>query len=232
LQGSGIFNYAGGLQGLQGGIVNIIGKDQEETKGVQLGIVNISRSENIFPVGLVNIVKNGILHPSVYIDDMLFSNISFRSGTKNYYAMLSAGTGGDDYNGNPFYAGAENRYFVSRIGVGVEIPIRKAFIDIDASMGNIFRMNTLPWNVNDGFNYNNYDYYYNHYNTSTLAFQLRLTGGYKFFEHLGVFGGVSYDYFHKWQDNSPDPRDFNGLMIGGAIGPNIHKFGFLGGIQF
>jgi len=114
-EASGVVNYAGGLQGVQGGIVNIIRKDQEDTKGVQLGIVNISGSENVFPIGLVN---------------------------------------------------------------------------------------------------------------------LRLVGGYKFFKHLGIFGGVSYDYFYMYQANSPDPRNFNGLMLGGAIGPNIHKFGFFGGIQF
>jgi len=217
-----VANYAGGLQGLQAGIINKIQQDREDTQGVQVGIVNISRSENVVPIGLINIVKNGIYHPSVYIDDMLFSNIGFRSGSKNFYVLMSMGVGGDNYNGNPVYVGAENRYYVSRAGIGVEIPINKAFIDIDASMGSIYKMND-DWSANSDNNNGN---------NSTLAFQLRLVGGYKFFKHFGIYGGVSYDYFYKWQDGSPDPRNFNGLMIGGVDGPNINKFGFFGGIQF
>jgi hypothetical protein len=27
-------------------------------------------SEDIVPIGLVNIIKNGILHPAVYVDDI------------------------------------------------------------------------------------------------------------------------------------------------------------------
>jgi hypothetical protein len=233
LQTASIVNYAGGLQGLQTGLVNIIGKDQEDAQGVQLGIVNISKSENVFPVGLVNIVKNGILHPSVYIDDMLFSNIGFRSGSKNFYILMNMGLGGDNYNGNPVYAGAENRYFVSRAGAGVEIPIRKAFIDFDVALGNIYKMKDWSLSRDDNWRANTDDNETN-YNgdRSTLTFQLRLTAGYKFFKHFGLYGGVSYDYFYMYQDNSPDPANFNGLMIGRADGPHINKFGFFGGIQF
>jgi hypothetical protein len=223
LQFSGIANYAGGLQGVQAGILNIINKDQEDTKGVQIGMVNISRSDNVLPIGLVNIIKNGILHPSVYIDDMLFSNFSFRSGTKNFYVLLSVGFGGNDYNGNPVYAGAENRYLVSRAGIGVEIPIRKAFIDFDASFGKI---NNIYENLSfESDEYSNGD-------NGTFDFQLRLIGGYKFFKRLGVYGGLSYDYLYMYNINSPDPRNFNGLMIGGVNGPSINKFGFFAGMQF
>jgi len=223
LQISGIANYAGSLQGVQAGILNIIQKDMEDTKGVQIGMVNISRSENVFPIGLVNIIKNGILGPSVYIDDMLFTNFSFRSGTRNFYVLLSIGFGGDDYNGNPVYAGAKNRYLVSRAGVGVEIPIKKAYVDFDASFGKIN-------NIYENLSFHSDEY--NNGDNGTFAFQLRLIGGYKIFEHLGVYGGISYDYFYMYKTNSPDPRDFNGLMIGGVNGPSANKFGFFAGFQF
>jgi hypothetical protein len=60
-------------------------------------------------------------------------------------------------------------------------------------------------------------------------YQLRITGGYKFFEHLGVFGGISYDIFPK---NLLNPQDFGGLMLGGTTANSVHKFGFFGGVQF
>jgi hypothetical protein len=53
------------------------------------------------------------------------------------------------------------------------------------------------------------------------------------FEHLGIFGGVSYDWFLDFDGNSHD-------RVGdwGVSAPrwendwNIHKIGFFGGIQF
>jgi hypothetical protein len=118
-----------------------------------------------------------------------------------------------------------NKYSISRMGFGFgyEFSINKFFIDIDISAGilklsevNRIRIN---WDVDEDHNF------------STQIYQLRLTAGYKIFEHLGVFGGVSYDYFYK-RNNSFDPRDFREPMIGDAFGPHIHKLGFFGGIQF
>jgi hypothetical protein len=69
-------------------------------------------------------------------------------------------------------------------------------------------------------------------NSSTTASQIPLSAGYKVFEHLGVFGGVSYDYFHRLSDNSPDPANFGGSLPGINRGRHHHKIGFFGGIQF
>jgi len=217
LQAAGIFNCAREMQGVQAGLVNI----NNGGKGAMFGLVNVSKSEDTVSFGLVNIMKNGILHPSVYIDDMLFTNIGFRSGSKHFYTILSAGTRGDNSPGDIFDRDG-NRYFISRVGFGYEYSINKFFIDIDISAGNIYMVNINGdnWNV-----YKDGDF-------STQICQLRLTAGYKVFEHLGIFGGISYDYFYRWQDTSPDPRNFGGPMIGDVFDRNIHKLGFFGGIQF
>jgi len=167
---------------------------------------------------LVNIMKNGILHPSIYVDDMLFTNIGLRSGSKHFYALLSAGTRSSSNSFRDTFDRSDNNYFITRAGFGFEYAIKNFFVDIDISTGNI---NVID---RDWSTYEDID--------NTQIYQLRLTAGYKIFRHLGIFGGISYDFFHKWKDNSPDPRDFGGTLIGDASDRNIHKVGFFGGIQF
>ncbi|MDR0457245.1 MAG: caspase family protein [Treponema sp.] len=213
LQASGIYNYAGEISGVQTGLVNI----NKGGKGAMFGLVNISKSEDIIPFGLVNIMKNGIFHPFIFVDDMLFTNIGLRSGSKHFYTLLSVGIGGD-----VLFNRTENRYFVTRAGFGYEYTINKFFIDIDISAGTIYSTNGMNW---DQYSHESFGSFI------TETSQLRLTAGYTIFEHLGVFAGISYDYFYKHQ-NSPDPRNFGGLMIGDVLGHYAHKFGFFGGIQF
>jgi hypothetical protein len=213
LQAAGIGNYAREIQGAQVGMVNILGGDGSRgaSRGAQFGLVNISESENIVPIGLVNIIKNGILHPAVFVDDMLISNLSFRSGSKNFYVILISGT--------DFGSSDENTAWLvsSRAGFGFEFPIKKIFIDIDAVAGSIYR--------------NNADEMNRHSRSNTIATQLRLSAGYKIFEHFGIFGGVSYDHFYRLNDNSPNLMNF-GFLPGNTQGQHLHKIGLFGGIQF
>jgi hypothetical protein len=64
-----IFNLAqSGFRGIQMGLVNYSGESSDDGKGggLRVGLVNISKNERVVPIGLVNIVKNGILHPAVW----------------------------------------------------------------------------------------------------------------------------------------------------------------------
>ena len=213
LQASGIFNWTGGeLHGVQASVVNINGGGH----GAMFGLVNVSKSEDIVPFGLVNVMKNGILHPAVYFDDMLFTNISFRSGSKWFYTILSTGVGGG------IISGSGDNLFVSRFGFGFEFTVNKFFVDIDmigGSIVNIGTTGTIFYNEDD-------------MGSVTGIYQVRLTAGYKVFEHLGVFAGLSYDYLYREKTTCPDVRDFGSPIIGGVFGPNTHKLGFFGGIQF
>ena len=227
IQVAGIFNTADELRGLQtAGIVNI----NHGGSGAMVGLINISDAEeSIVPFGLVNIMKNGILHPSIFIDDMLFTNIGFRSGTKHFYSLVSTGVGGDY-----FYNRAEDTYFSTRWGFGFEIPIHKAFINIDITSGNIYNL-TKDYDGDDDYSddeYYRYIYPLPYISSNTQTYQLRLSAGYKIFEHLGIFAGISFDYLHKWNKDAPDPRDFGGVFVGEKYGRHISKLGFFGGIQF
>ena len=210
---AGIANYAGKIDGVQ---VSTILNVNNGGRGVMVGLVNISKSEDVTPIGLVNIIKNGILHPAVYVDDMLFTNISLRSGGKHFYGLLSAGVRPLNNEGDI--------YTVTRGGFGFEIPIKKAFVNSDFTSGSMYKRNLDRWWNTFGL---------------TNVYQARLTFGYKFLKHLGIFAGISYDYFQnvysrKGNDISVDPRDlaYDGFISGSVNGRNYHKVGFFGGVQF
>ena len=238
MQASGIFNYAGGdleglqaaglynsaaeMQGLQAALVNV----NSGGKGAMVGLVNISGSEDIVPIGLVNLMKNGIKHPAVFFDDMLFTNISFRSGSKRFYSILSAGAGG----GLTF--GSGDTLLVGRFGFGFEYQATdKLYFNVEGTSGNIFNIDRYgkdsdrPLGESDK-DWDKFDGY------STNIQQLRLIAGYNFLPHLGVFAGVSYDYLYRRFESCPDPKDFGGPVLGSTSGRHTHKLGFFGGLQF
>jgi hypothetical protein len=208
IQAAGIFNQAGELRGIQAGLVN----HSRAGRGIQAGLVNISDSETIFSLGLVNIVRGGLIHPAVFMDDMRFSNFSFRSGSRYFYSIFSTGVGGGLLAGR----GGDKLLF-NRGGFGFEYSIGKFFLNWDLMSGVILNIDALSRGEE---------------NNSNLVHQLRFTAGYKIFEHLGVFGGISYDYVNRYGGNSPDPAELSGFLGGGKVGRDIHKLGFFGGIQF
>jgi hypothetical protein len=217
-----IFNYAGGdmdgiqtapifnmtrgrFRGFQMGLVNYNGESSDDGKGggVKIGVVNISNNENVVPIGLVNIVKNGILHPLVWYDDMGFLNLGLRSGSKYFYSIFSIGAQNPEF---------DSSLFLSRVGFGGELPLGRFFINLDLTSGNLIDREDFEVNI---------------------LLQARLSGGFKVFEHLGIFGGVSYDWFPNLDGDSHDRVDGLGISVPRWENDrNIHKIGFFGGIQF
>jgi hypothetical protein len=214
IQTSGIANYAGKIDGIQAsGIINI----NEGGKGLMLGIVNISKSEDVIPIGLVNIIKNGIFHPAVYVDDMMFTNISLRSGNKHIYAVLSAGFNPSFDNNNVENTRRIETNIITRAGIGFELPINKVFIDFDFTSGTFHSLSFGEYK-------------------NISVYQARLTGGFKLMKQLGVFAGVSFDMFYKY-DNAPYPEElknsvFKNRLPEGSFGGGFYKAGFFAGVQF
>jgi hypothetical protein len=247
IQSAGIFNTArGSVLGIQTGLVNVAGEGTGNLVAfdggvynpvtVQAGLVNISRNENTVPFGLVNIVKNGLLHPAVYYDSANFMNFSFRSGSKHFYSLFSIGTQ---------RITTVDNLFVSRAGFGFELPLGKAFFDLDISGGTILNPDTLgeiseiphPRKNSDKKKYDEEREQYNREverlsraATSFLA-EIRLSGGCKVFEHLGAFAGLSYTYLFRGTGTSPNP-DSAWLGRTWGEGENIHKIGVFAGLQF
>ena len=221
LQAAGIFNKAGNINGMQAGLVNI----NSGGRGAMFGLLNMSDSEDIIPIGVVNVMKNGIMHPAVFIDDMLFTNLSLRSGSKWFYSLISIGAGG----GTTF--GSGDKLLAIRGGFGFEYTVNKFFFDVDASTGSIINLDTVGKNLDDPGESDREKW--DKFDASTTnIYQIRLTAGYNIYTHLGVFAGLSYDYLYREYDTSPDPKDFGSLFVGVEKNRHIHKLGFFAGVQF
>ena len=124
LQLSGLFNWTGGGSGLMAsscfnvtrgtftglqiaGLVNAADK----VRGVQLStLVNVAQ-ECDFPIGLINIIKNGEMGVAVTCDALGNAIVSFRSGGKYTYGIIGAG-----YN----FRGGNGA--VTEAGLGIHIP--------------------------------------------------------------------------------------------------------------
>jgi hypothetical protein len=148
---------------------------------------------------------------------MEFINFGLRSGSDFFYSVFSFGTqriniNTRDENKNLIGRNEHENILVWRGGFGVEFTMEKFFIDLDATTGGIMNAETYGGNISS-------------------LFQTRLTMGVKIFEHLGVFGGISYDYIHRI-NGSPDPRRFLGFIAGRSNDWNTHKLGFFAGLQF
>lgn len=86
---AGIANKSGDIDGgLQASaIINIARK----VKGVQLtGFVNIADSSD-YPIGLINLIKNGEKSLSLSTDEFLFTHVNFRSGGRVLYGIVGLG---------------------------------------------------------------------------------------------------------------------------------------------
>lgn len=91
IQFTGIVNKVSGehAKGLQiAGIANI----SQNFKGLQFGIVNIADSISGVGIGLVNIYKNGYKKISIYTNELLSQQLSFRSGNRKLYSIIEIGT--------------------------------------------------------------------------------------------------------------------------------------------
>lgn len=87
-QAAGFINIADDVHGAQlGGFINIAKK----VKGVQLaGFINIADSSD-YPIGIINIVKNGEKSIGISTDDNLTTLVTFRSGGRKLYGIIGMG---------------------------------------------------------------------------------------------------------------------------------------------
>jgi hypothetical protein len=88
VQASGFMNVADSVGGAQiAGFINVARK----VKGAQIaGLINIADSCE-YPIGLINIIGNGERWLGLQYDETGTALLSFRSGSKRIYGILSAG---------------------------------------------------------------------------------------------------------------------------------------------
>jgi hypothetical protein len=213
LQASGVINYAHGLTGAQIGLLNIGG----DVHGAQLGLVNVASRVSAqigllnfagnagATVGLLNFVAQGQLHGSFWTGDTAPINAGLKLGSRSVFSVLAVG-----YDPR----GSQPKFF-DYIGIGVHVPIVANFwFDPDLGAGNYsLGYSTAFQTFHD-----------------TMA-KVRLNFGYSFFEHLGIFAGVSGNALVRYADTQvPDigyglvyrtPTTVHGVTATFWLGPYI-----------
>ncbi|MFZ4520612.1 MAG: hypothetical protein ACOYNC_02840 [Bacteroidales bacterium] len=147
-QVAGFFNYAGKLNGVQIGFINY-------TDSLEKGV----------PIGFLSFVKNGYSALEIGATETLYGVMSFKTGTRQFYNILSVGGGSRD--GLSLFAWG--------YGVGSFIPVgKKAGISIDV----------ISYQVNEG------EWFTNQLN---LLNKINLTASWKFANHFSIFAGLSWN---------------------------------------
>lgn len=137
MQLAGLFNCAKNVYGLQfAGLVNVA----KQAKGVQFATILNVAEESDFPIGLINIIKQGDKGVAFTYDMLGNAVMSFRSGGKYTYGILGVG-----YNTQ-----IEERLVVEA-GYGLQIPICR-WLDVN----NEFKATTMGYN--SGYTRNNFSY--------------------------------------------------------------------------
>lgn len=114
VQVAGFANISRGDAGSQvAGFINIARK----VKGVQVaGFINIAE-ESDYPIGLINIIKNGEMQIGASIDESGVSMLTFRSGGRYLYGIIGAG----------FNFKEDNARYALEGGIGFHLPIARHF---------------------------------------------------------------------------------------------------------
>jgi hypothetical protein len=149
---SGVMNYSKGnsegfqlsainytankFKGLQLGVMNYANK----VKGVQLGVVNIlGDEEEVIPVGLINIVKNGYYGFELNGGEVLYSSLKYKMGVDKFYTVYN--TGYSSFNNHPVYSFG--------LGFGGNIPLSdKQIISINLTANGLVYNNNWSHNLN------------------------------------------------------------------------------------
>ncbi|MFB2120619.1 hypothetical protein ACEVG1_15490 [Parapedobacter sp. 2B3] len=138
IQVSGVNNRSGDVTGMQlSGVFNVAAA----VRGVQLaGLVNIADSSD-YPIGLVNLVKNGRRRVGIGVDGGGMAQLTFRSGGRVLYGLVGVGY-------NP--GGGTERYGLET-GLGARL-VTAGMLGLDAEVTNRistgFKKNALSqWSV-------------------------------------------------------------------------------------
>ncbi|MBI4978550.1 MAG: caspase family protein [Spirochaetes bacterium] len=226
LQMAGIFNIASNVTGMQmAGIFNVA---NGKVDGVQMGIVNVA-DEVTLPIGLVNIIKNGIFDPFIMYEDTGFISAGLRSGSKNFYTIGIIGTRTDLDT------------VCWRGGFGGELPVGPVYFDLDLTAGSMHSVRGMidlfkaGWEMHDDnlltpSSSTNAMTERMIYGGAILA-QLRLTAGWRFNDNIGIFAGVSYNYCRRFSSAGVAPEN-RLAAFPWSDDRTIHYPGIFAGIQF
>jgi hypothetical protein len=148
------------MYGAQIGLVNIANR----VSGLQIGLVNIAGGFDAgFPIGLVNLSRDGTFAFDVWYDDAGYTTFDFRSGSDRIYSILN-------YS---FVPDSEPLEWSYGAGLGITFPFGPFYADVDATLNA----------MQEGFDR------WDRTAFSSLLPRVSLTCGFKIWR-FGVYGGV------------------------------------------
>ncbi|MGC1241444.1 MAG: STN and carboxypeptidase regulatory-like domain-containing protein [Chryseosolibacter sp.] len=134
-QVAGVFNLAGKeIQGTQiAGVLNFASR----VKGSQIGLINIADSIRGVPIGLMSIVWKGYHKIEISADEIFYTNLSFRTGVRQFYNILAAGVKPSTYK-------EDETFWTFGYGVGTAPRLsRKLFLNLDVTANQIVKGHTI-----------------------------------------------------------------------------------------
>lgn len=132
---SGVFNLAGKeVKGAQvAGVLNFASR----VSGTQIGLLNIADSVNGVPIGLMSFVWKGYHKIEISADEVFYHNLSFRTGVRRFYNILTAGARPSTYNDN-------ETIWTFGYGIGTAPRLsRKLFLNLDLTSNQMVKGNTI-----------------------------------------------------------------------------------------
>lgn len=208
-QFAGLANIAGNIKGFQlGGIINIA----KDVNGVQLaGLVNIAENSD-YPIGIVNIIKNGEKSISLTYNDLGSTMISFRSGGKVTYGIVGIG-----YNHK-----TSGRSYVTEAGLGAHINCLSWFRINNELKAACFGYSNNPFTIDND----------DHLKNTVFNISFCIQPGIRISPHLELFAGPSISYINAGDaENKLIPKHPIWKRLGSSRDQYIH-IGYQVGIQY
>jgi hypothetical protein len=195
-QAASYINIAGDVEGAQlAGFLNIAKK----VKGIQAaGFINIADSSD-FPIGVINIIKNGEKAIGITTDDNLTTMVAFRSGSRKLYGIIGLG-----YNFQN-----TKQVFARQFGIGAHLVNR-----------NVFRLNAEATTISlENFKRGEFaKFSLSVLPALKLGSKLEIFGGPSFnLVNTNTDEGKKLVNHYIWNDNNSHNR-LNGLYVGYTAG--------------
>jgi len=209
----GVINVAGSVGKLQGGVINVGGH-----VGRQIGVINISAKSDHTPIGLINVVGNGIIDATLYADETGRAGAALHLGTPYFYTIF-------EYNLNPTLSGEWDNTWPQSWGWGLGTRF--------GMWGNFFNLDYVyseAYGENPGhFSIGGTD------DKSNMLHKIRIGAAYKLLPGIALSSGLTLntlakddgddfyleprgEYHWHWKFGSHKVRIWPGLYAGITVG--------------
>lgn len=177
-QFAGVINIGKDVNGLQfAGVIN----KAKNVNGVQFaGLINIAENSD-YPIGLINIIKNGEKGIAITYNEVGSIMATFRSGGRVTYGIVGVG-----YNHK-----TSGRSYATEAGFGIHINCLSWFRINNELKVACFGFSDNPFIVNE-----------DRLSNTVITANYSLLPAFKIFPHIELFGGPSLNYMNSGGTNT------------------------------